>query len=91
MGRLFHYLTGRPASAAVVESRGAAMAPGRMSAPPSGGTAPGPSGVLYRPLGDVADVKVLPHVRRAILRDLALACEEACDEDAASHLDLSST
>jgi Zn-dependent protease with chaperone function len=28
----------------------------------------------------------LPHVRRAILRDLTLACEEACDEDAASRL-----
>jgi len=28
----------------------------------------------------------LPHVRRAILRDLALACEQACDEDAARRL-----
>ncbi|MFL5300387.1 MAG: M56 family metallopeptidase [Anaeromyxobacteraceae bacterium] len=28
----------------------------------------------------------LPSVRRAILRDLALACEEACDEDAAGRL-----
>jgi copper/silver efflux system protein len=36
---------------------GAAMAPGRMT-PPRPGAAAGPNGVLYLPLGDVAEVKV---------------------------------
>jgi len=37
---------------------GAAMAPGRMGGSPRAGASGGPNGVLYLPLGEIADVKV---------------------------------